>query len=115
MSTTLEAWRKSDSSSRSKLIASISAWWASLSPGGESGWRRRVSENRRTSASVEASRKMVFIAMPDSRSLPMTGSRCGKERALRTSTAIAMRGVNRECSSETNVSISSGGRLSTQK
>ena len=59
----------------------------------DSGCGRRVSEKRRTSASVLASRNSERIGTPSPRSSSISGSRCGSEPALRTSTATATRRV----------------------
>ena len=56
--------RISASSSRSCSIASTSALCVSEAMARDSGCMRRVSENRRTSVSVLASRKIDLIAMP---------------------------------------------------
>ena len=81
----------------------------------DSGWGRRVSEKRRTSASVLASKKITWNATPSPRSCCSSGIRCGSDPALRTSTPMATRRPSRLCSSVRKPGSSSGGRLSTQK
>jgi hypothetical protein len=118
VSITCACSRSAASSSRSSSIASTRArcWSVLGSPAAfDSGWRRRVSEKRRTSVSVCASRNKGRTATPRRISSCSWPGTCGSEVALRTSIAIATRRCAFFCSSSTNDSSSSGGRLSTQK
>ena len=114
---TVDTSRSAASSSRSSSMASASAREASPpAAAADSGCGRRVSEKRRTSASVLASRNSERIVHALAAAAPaISGTRCGSEPALRTSTAIATRCVKRSCSRRRNSRSSSGGRLSTQK
>ena len=114
VSITSEYSRSSDSSSRSCSIASIRARRWSWFSRRDSGCSRRVSEKRRTSVSVVASRNSTVSGWPPLRSFWICAGTPGSDLALRTSIAIATRSARCSRSIAMKSASSSGGRLSTQ-
>ncbi len=114
VSSTRACSRSSASSSRSYSMASVSARrWSSVSSS-DSGWRRRVSEKRRTRVSVVESRNSVVSCTSRERSAARRRGRPGSDLALRTSMAMATLRSRSWRSRSMKASSSSGGRLSTQ-
>ena len=108
--------RNSANNSRSCSMASTKARLGSTDCT-DKGCERRVSEKRRTKASVVASKNSVVrctgrLRLP-CKALSWRGTP-GRASALRTSMAMATRLAWWLCSREMKASKSSGGRLSTQ-